>query len=204
MKPRPAVIHSAHVLAMPIDRCAPAIPPSAPASNRAWYCSTRGSRPAANAATGFSPTARTASPQRVEKSAHQTATATGTAAYTRASWTNSAGPSTGRPARPGTAISGSPAIGRPMYGAPTSALRPTPQNSSASPVASWLARRSTTSQAKSALKAAPASAAASTPAAALPVFTVVANPATAPTSITPSRPRLTIPARWPMTSASVA
>ena len=114
MKPRPAVIHSAHVLATPIDRCAPAIPASRPASTRAWYWTARGLRPAANAATGFSPTARTARPQRVEKSAHHVATATGRAAYTRASCTNSAGPSTGMLASPGTVSSASPVIGRPM------------------------------------------------------------------------------------------
>ena len=61
-----------------------------------------------------------------------------------------------------------------------------------------------TSHAKTALKAAPASAAASTPSVALPVWTVVTKPVTAPTSITPSSPRFTTPARSLITSASVA
>ena len=44
MNPRPAVIHSAHVLARPSERCAPAIPPRSPATNSAWYCSRCGLR----------------------------------------------------------------------------------------------------------------------------------------------------------------
>ena len=92
----------------------------------------------------------------------------------------------------------------PTYGPPSSALSPTPQNMRARPVASWFARRVMTRNAKIRLKSAPASAPAATAATALPVCTMVAKAATAPISITPSRPRFTTPARSPMISARVA
>ena len=78
---------------------------------------------------------------------------------------------------------------------PTKAEKPAPNRLSASPVAYWLVLSQITSTPKAAAISAPAPAPAAKASQSLPVCTAVAKPAMAATSIMPSAPRLTMPAR---------
>ena len=78
---------------------------------------------------------------------------------------------------------------------PTKAEKPLPNRLSARPVAYWLVLSQITSTPNAAAMTAPASAPAPNASQSLPVCTAVAKPAIAATSIMPSAPRLTTPAR---------
>ena len=189
----------------PSERCAPAIPPSTPATNSAWYCSTlrisagregsrRGSR---RPREGRGPSAfEEEHPPGEHGDGH-----------------GSVDERVVPEQRPGRRTAGVPRHGMRQLREPgdlaadvaptSSALSPTPQNMRARPLASWFARRVMTRNAKIRLKSAPARRAGrDAPAAALPVCTMATKPTTAPISITPSRPRFTTPARSPITSAT--
>ena len=103
MKPRPAVIHSAHVRATPIDRCAPAMPPSTPASEQRLVLQHARVAPGRERRRpGSRPPRAPRAPSASSGTAHQAAAAaSGTAAYTSASCANSAGPSHGQAREPG-------------------------------------------------------------------------------------------------------
>ena len=78
---------------------------------------------------------------------------------------------------------------------PTKAEKPAPNRLSARPVAYWLVLSQITSTPNAAASTAPATAPAPKASQSLPVWTAVAKPAIAATSIMPSAPRLTMPAR---------
>ena len=87
---------------------------------------------------------------------------------------------------------------------PTKAEKPVPNRLSARPVAYWLVLSQMTSTPKAAAISAPAPAPAAKASQSLPVFTAVAKPAMAATSIMPSAPRLTMPARSLISRPSAA
>src|SRR3954452_6397428 len=74
----------------------------------------------------------------------------------------------------------------------------------ASPQATWLARRVSVRKPNSSAISAPASAATARPSSGLPVDAVAMKPAAAPTSIMPSTPRLSTPARSAISSPNPA
>ena len=78
---------------------------------------------------------------------------------------------------------------------PTKAEKPAPNRLSARPVAYWLVLSQITSRPNTAASSAPAPMPAPKASRSLPVCTAVAKPAMAATSISPSAPRLTTPAR---------
>ena len=88
----------------------------------------------------------------------------------------------------------------PTKSAPRYAERPPPKRLTASPVAYWFVLSQMTSQPKHAATTAPAPAPAAKPIQSLPVWKVTAYPASAPTSIIPSAPRLRMPTRSLMRS----
>src|SRR5881296_569305 len=82
-----------------------------------------------------------------------------------------------------------------VYWMPAKAEKPTPNRLNARPVAYWLVFSQITRPPKVAAIKAPATAPAPKASQSLPVCTAVAKPAIAATSIIPSAPRLTMPAR---------
>ena len=82
-----------------------------------------------------------------------------------------------------------------VYLMPTKAEKPAPNRLSARPVAYWLVLSQITSQPKMAANTAPAAMPAPKASPSLPVCTAVAKPAMAATSMMPSAPRLSTPAR---------
>src|SRR5262249_19598862 len=112
-----------------------------------------------------------------------------------ASWRNSAGPSPGRSPSSGTGRGASPSTVRPMKRRPKRSVTPVARNTRARPDTTWFARRVTLETACTRARSPPAAAAARSPAATLPEPTDTAKPVSAPTSISPSRPRFRTPAR---------
>src|SRR5262245_21529350 len=111
------------------------------------------------------------------------------------SWRKSAGPTTGRLARTGTGRGASPSTVRPTKGRPKRSVRPVARNTSARPDTTWFARRVTLDTAWTRARSPLAAAAATRPPKRLPEATVTAKPVSAPTSMSPSSPRLSTPAR---------
>src|SRR6218665_3601271 len=87
---------------------------------------------------------------------------------------------------------------------PTKAEKPLPNRLSASPAAYWLVFSQITSRPKAPASSAPAPMPAAKASQSLPVCTAVAKPAMAATSISPSAPRLTMPARSLISRPSAA
>ena len=161
--------------------------------------------PAASAACGFSPTARSRRPGTVRFRYQTTPAKTSGVRYTSTFWRN-------RPPTTGSCASGpSASASRPVTGwlvqpstVPSRPVRPWQKKTSASPAITWLTRSQTTITANSTDTAA---AAAIEPSSAMPgscTASCTPMPASAPTSISPSAPSDSTPARSETISPSAA
>jgi hypothetical protein len=136
MKPWPAVMPSTQPGVTARLRLAPASPARAPPATTQAYWRQGTRRPIARAASGASPVARTARPGRVRCRKTARTAASPNAPYTSRSWSNRPGPTTGSDDSSGTATGSSRGTPAPSStrGAPRTADRPVPANTSASKV----------------------------------------------------------------------
>ena len=94
-QPRPAVMLSRNRPSWAMIRTAPPRPPITPDTSRAHQRIRSTLTPAASAASGRSPTARTERPNRVRYKTHQTAPTARMEMYTSRFWSNSTAPTPG-------------------------------------------------------------------------------------------------------------
>jgi hypothetical protein len=161
--------------------------------------------PAASAACGFSPTARSLRPVEVRAKNQATAPKIGSVSHTIAFCTNNL-PTPGSSDSGHSAIAPMPSVAWLVQSAmePTSAVSPWQKNTSASPAITWFTRSQITITANSTETRLAASIASTSDTAGWPSAICAPMPASAPTSISPSAPSESTPARSQMMRPSAA